>query len=131
MQQVKKKFGQFTWMTLGICFVLLYSCPVKKFLIIYFGKSHHPVKEDTLAFSKETPALCVQIVFLSRDSSVYTVKAPLRALGPGDPLLSGLSLNSSFRMKAGASPVLSGPLPARLQTDDGDPLYLRTMNLRI
>jgi hypothetical protein len=80
-QQAKKKFGQITWLMLGLCFVLLYSCPVKKFLILYFDKTHS--EENASAhFMKAHSAQSVKIVYLHRDASVYAALSSARPFRP-------------------------------------------------
>jgi hypothetical protein len=103
-QQAKKKFGQITWLMLGLCFVLLYSCPVKKFLILYFDKTHS--EENASAhYMKAHSAQSVKIVYLHRDASVYTALSSARPFRPLFPspwtgILSSYNPTSGDRLPA-------------------------------
>lgn len=59
--QVKK----LTWLTLGFCFVLLYSCPVKKYLLLTYGKARAD-ESATCQFQKDVTFHCERIVYLRR-----------------------------------------------------------------
>jgi hypothetical protein len=83
--QTKKRFGQITWLMLGVFFVLLYSCPVKKFIILYLDKTH-PGQSATAQFTKAYSVSGEKIAYLHKDASVYTVAAPGRSIRPADPL---------------------------------------------
>jgi hypothetical protein len=83
--QAKKKFGQITWLMLGIFFVLLYSCPVKKFIILYLDKT--PAGESSTAqFMKAHSVSAAKIAYLHKDACIYTVATPGRSIRPADPL---------------------------------------------
>jgi hypothetical protein len=83
--QAKKKFGQITWLMLGIFFVLLYSCPVKKFIILYLDKTQ-PGERPTAQFTNAHFVSAAKIAYLHKDACVYTVAAPGRSIRPADPL---------------------------------------------
>ena len=70
---------------LGVFFVLLYSCPVKKFIILYLDKTH-PGQSATAQFTKAYSVSGEKIAYLHKDSSVYTVATPGRSTRPADPL---------------------------------------------
>jgi hypothetical protein len=130
-QQAKKKFGQITWLMLGLCFVLLYSCPVKKFLILYFDKTHS--EENASAhYMKAHSAQSVKIVYLHRDASVYTAISSARPFRPLFP--------SPWTDIPASGPTGGGRLSASLnplqlhsqQSFAGDPpRYLQLLRLRI
>jgi hypothetical protein len=82
--QAKKKFRQITWLVLGVCFVLLYSCPVKKFLIICLDKIP-PADNATAQFMKAYSAPGVKISYLHKDATVYAVPSAGRSVRPIDP----------------------------------------------
>jgi hypothetical protein len=83
--QTKKKFGQITWLMLGIFFVLLYSCPVKKFIILYLDRTQ-PGAGATAQFMKAHSVSGEKIAYLHKDASAYTVAGPGRSIRPADPL---------------------------------------------
>jgi hypothetical protein len=131
-QQAKKKFGQITWLMLGLCFVLLYSCPVKKFLILYFDKTNS--EENASAhYMKAHSSQSVKIVYLHRDASVYTALASARTFRPLFPspwtgILAAYNPTGRHRL-----PATINLLPLDLQRAfAGDlPRYLQLLRLRI
>lgn len=130
-QQAKKKFGQITWLMLGLCFVLLYSCPVKKFLILYFDKTHS--EENASAhFMKAHSAQSVKIVYLRRDSFGYTtVLSTARPFRPDFPspwtsMLASYGPTGGDRLSATIN-----PLQLHSQQAFDPPRYLQLLRLRI
>jgi hypothetical protein len=129
--QAKKKFGQITWLMLGIFFVLLYSCPVKKFIILYLDKMH-PGQSATAQFTKAYSVSGEKIAYLHKDACVYTVATPGRSIRPADPLhvdylpaayaAFGTKDLRSIRDRSGDD---------RLTFTIGPPRYLQLLRLRI
>ena len=70
---------------LGIFFVLLYSCPVKKFIILYLDKTQ-PGESSTAQLMNAHSVSAAKIAYLHKDACVYTVAAPGRSIRPADPL---------------------------------------------
>jgi hypothetical protein len=83
--QAKKKFGQITWLMLGVFFVLLYSCPVKKFIILCLDKAQ-PGESANAQFMMAHAVSAAKIAYLHKDACVYAVAAPGRSIRPADPL---------------------------------------------
>ncbi|HEY4062117.1 MAG TPA: hypothetical protein VGM30_09465 [Puia sp.] len=93
---VKIVFRQITWLFLGLCFVVLYSCPVKKFILLTFDKTH-PLGTGSSHFRKDLSLQVGKIVYLNRASSRYTVSAPVRVLKPAmPPRFAALTVSSGF-----------------------------------
>ena len=87
--QIKK----LTWLVLGLCFVLLYSCPVKKYLLLTYGKAR-AAESATCSFQRDATGHCERIAYLRRPcfKSIGSVlAAAIRPATP--PLLSFLSLS--------------------------------------
>jgi hypothetical protein len=61
--QIKK----LSWLLLGFCFVILYSCPVKKYLLLTFGNGR-ATESQTLRFEKDVYSHAEKIVYLRRQS---------------------------------------------------------------
>src|ERR1700744_2699204 len=99
----KKKFRQISWLVLGVCFVLLYSCPVKKFLILCLDKIQ-PGENATAQFTKGYSAPGVKISYLHKDATVYTVPSAGRSVRPTDP--SSISFLSVICFQPGADDLL-------------------------
>jgi hypothetical protein len=90
--QVKK----LTWLTLGFCFVLLYSCPVKKYLLLTYGKARAD-ESATCQFQKDVTGHSERIAYLRRPclkSIGGLLAAALRPATP--PVLFSLS-SSTYR----------------------------------
>jgi hypothetical protein len=128
----KKKFRRISWLVLGVCFVLLYSCPVKKFLILCLDKIQ-PAENATAQFTKGYSAPGVKISYLHKDATVYTVPSAGRSVRPTDPCsisfipamyiqpgTDGLLLQAGGLSLSGGCAALGGP-----------PRYLHLLRLRI
>jgi hypothetical protein len=129
--QAKKKFRQITWLVLGVCFVLLYSCPVKKFLIICLDKIP-PADNATAQFMKAYSAPGVKISYLHKDATVYAVPSAGRSVRPIDP--SSFPFLPAMYSRPGSDSMLQ--LCARSLSDmrvaiGGPPRYLQLLRLRI
>jgi hypothetical protein len=61
--QIKK----FCWLLLGFCFVILYSCPVKKYLLLTYGNGR-ATESQTVQFQKNVYSHAEKIVYLRRQS---------------------------------------------------------------
>jgi hypothetical protein len=115
---------------LGVCFVLLYSCPVKKFLIICLDKIH-PAENATAQFTKDYSASGVKISYLHKDATVYAVPSIGRSVRPIDPS-SFPFLPAMYRPSAdGLLQVCSLSLSDRQGAIGGPPRYLQLLRLRI
>jgi len=57
-----------SWLLLGFCFVVLYSCPVKKYLLLTFGNGR-ATETRTLQFQKDVYSHADKIVYLRRQSA--------------------------------------------------------------
>ena len=77
--QIKK----LTWLALGLCFVLLYSCPVKKYLLITYGKARAE-ESATSQFQKNTTGCCDRIAYLRR-TCLKGMGIVLSAVRPSTP----------------------------------------------
>ena len=74
-----------TWLLIGFCFVVLYSCPVKKYLLMTFAGAS-ATETSTSSYQKDLTSYSVKIVYLSRRSTGYTIFAPSRAVRPVLPM---------------------------------------------
>jgi hypothetical protein len=63
--KAKIQIKKLTWLTLGFCFVFLYSCPVKKYLLLHYGKARAD-ESATCQFQKDVTFHCERIVYLRR-----------------------------------------------------------------
>jgi hypothetical protein len=61
--QIKK----LSWLLLGFCFVVLYSCPVKKYLLLTFGNGRAS-ESQAVQFEKDVYSHVEKIVYLRRQS---------------------------------------------------------------
>src|ERR1700761_8452905 len=82
--QARKKVGRISWIILGIFFVLLYSCPVKKFIILYIDKTE-PSGSPAAEFLKAYSVSGAKIAYLHKDACLYTVAPAARSVRPADP----------------------------------------------
>jgi hypothetical protein len=127
----KTKFKQISWLVLGVCFVLLYSCPVKKFLILCLDKIE-PGDNATAQFTKGYSAPGVKISYLHKDATVYTVPSAGRSVRPTDPSSISfipaiyIQLETDGLLQAGGQ-SLSGVCAAL----GGPPRYLHLLRLQI
>jgi hypothetical protein len=114
-----------------VCFVLLYSCPVKKFLIICLDKIQPP-DNATAQFMKACSAPGVKIAYLHKDAAVYAVPSVSRSVRPIDP--SSISFLSAIYFQPGADDVLQAcglSLSDKQDAIGGPPRYLQLLRLRI
>jgi len=128
-KQAKKKFGQVTWLIMGLCFVLLYSCPVKKFLILYFDKSQ-PAESASAQFMKAHSAVSVKIVYLHKDPASYTLGAltrPSRHGIPSHDYISSFYFLTADGKNCPAADVLAQLRQRRLTC--GPPRYLQMLRI--
>jgi len=61
--QIKK----LSWLLLGFCFVILYSCAVKKYLLLTFGNGRAS-DSQSVQFQKDVYSHAEKIVYLRRQS---------------------------------------------------------------
>jgi hypothetical protein len=135
--QVIGKFRQFTWMSLGLCFAILYSCPVKKFLIAHFDKVNTPVSESS-QFVKHFSSGNTRIAYLNKNNfSYYKIPAsPVLAEPSIDPVVPDWNfLLSALLLLLGLSYLLTCRIapakPADRKALEGSPLYLQYLRLQI
>src|SRR6185437_4915396 len=63
--QAAIQFKKLTWLLLGLCFLLLYSCPVKKYLLLHFGMAR--ADESAICqFQTDATGHCERIAYLKR-----------------------------------------------------------------
>jgi hypothetical protein len=93
--QAKIQFKKLTWLVLGLCFVLLYSCPVKKYLLLTFGKAR-AAQTEGCEFQKSLSSHCEKIVYLRRQSAKPIVVIANRALRPVKPAALTLLTAANF-----------------------------------
>ncbi len=128
LTQANIQIKKLTWLVLGVCFVLLYSCPVKKYLLLTFGKARAAETEGR-EFQKSGSSHCEKIVYLHREPAVLLVVASGRELRPVMP--------PAFTFFT--TPIFSDVDNHHLETadrallarDGGPPLYLELMRLRV
>ena len=116
---------------LGVCFVLLYSCPVKKFLIICLDKIQ-PADNATAQFMKAYSAPGVKISYLHKDATVYAVPSTGRSVRPVDP--SSFPFLPAMYSRPGADVLLRAfglSISDRQAAIGGPPRYLQLLRLRI
>lgn len=63
--QAKMQIKKLTWLMLGLCFLLLYSCPVKKYLLLTYGKGRAD-ESATCQFQRGAAGHCERIAYLRR-----------------------------------------------------------------
>lgn len=66
--QTRIQFKKLSWLLLAGCFVLLYSCPVKKYLLLTFGNGR-ATETQSLQFQKDVYSHTEKIVYLRRQSA--------------------------------------------------------------
>ena len=75
-----------SWLLLGFCFVVLYSCPVKKYLLLTFGNGR-ATETRTLQFQKDVFSHAEKIVYLRRQSAKSIVALTFLVVRPiGQPV---------------------------------------------
>jgi hypothetical protein len=70
--QTHIQFKKLSWLLLTGCFVLLYSCPVKKYLLLTFGNGR-ATETQSLQFQKDVYSHTEKIVYLRRQSAKTVV----------------------------------------------------------
>jgi hypothetical protein len=78
--QIKK----LTWLVLGLCFVLLYSCPVKKYLLLTYGKAR-AAESATCQFQRDATGHCERIAYLQRPCLKSVGSMLVAAIRPATP----------------------------------------------
>ena len=78
--QIKK----LTWLVLGLCFVLLYSCPVKKYLLLTYGKARAD-ESATCSFQRDATGHCERIAYLRRPCFKSVGSVLVAAIRPATP----------------------------------------------
>ena len=66
--QTRIQFKKLSWLLLAGCFVLLYSCPVKKYLLMTFGNGR-ATETQSLQFQKDVYSHVEKIAYLRRQSA--------------------------------------------------------------
>jgi hypothetical protein len=68
------QFKKLCWLLLGFSFLVLYSCPVKKYFLLTFGNGR-ATETQSLQFQKDVYSHAEKIVYLRRQSarSVLTI----------------------------------------------------------
>jgi hypothetical protein len=66
--QAQIQIKKLSWLLLAACFVLLYSCPVKKYLLLTFGNGR-AAETQSLQFQKDVYSHTEKIVYLRRQSA--------------------------------------------------------------
>jgi hypothetical protein len=120
-----------SWLMLGVCFVLLYSCPVKKFLIICLDKIQ-PAENTTAQFTKGYSAPGIRISYLHKDATVYAVPSAGRSVRPIDP--SSFPFQPAMYSRPGGDVLLRAcglSISDRQAAIGGPPRYLQLLRLRI
>ncbi len=79
--QAKIQLKKLLLLVLGLCFVLLYSCPVKKYLLLTFGKAR-AAQTEACEFQKSLSSHSEKIVYLRRQSAKPIVVVSNKALRP-------------------------------------------------
>jgi hypothetical protein len=140
--QLTCKLRQFTWLFLGLCFAILYSCPVKKFLIIHFDKVNAPVSASDHV-DKSMASRNTRIAYLNRNNfSYYKIPgSPVLAEPPGKPLIPDWNfLLSALLLFLGLSYLHLSYLQTKRvllakmacpKAEGSPPLYLRYQRLQI
>ena len=104
--QVKK----LTWLMLGLCFVLLYSCPVKKYLLLTYGGAR-AAESANCEFQRDVSGHSERIAYLRRPclKSIGSILAV--AIRPATPPI--LFSLSSFAYRADCRAAIGQALLAR------------------
>lgn len=127
--QAAIQFKKLTWLALGLCFMLFYSCPVKKYLLLHFGKARAD-ESATCQFQKDATGHCDRIAYLKRTcrKGLGVVTSAVRPSTP--PVLQFFS--TSFFPSYDHHTVLDRALSARHVAIAGDPpRYLEVQRLLI
>ena len=67
-KQATVQFKKLTWLILGLCFVLLYSCPVKKYLLLKLAGAR-ATESATTQFERDFSSHGERIVYLRRQGA--------------------------------------------------------------
>jgi hypothetical protein len=79
--QTRIQFKKLSWLLLAGCFVLLYSCPVKKYLLLTFGNGR-ATETQSLQFQKDVYSHTEKIVYLRRQSAKTVITIAGQAVRP-------------------------------------------------
>ena len=79
--QTRIQFKKLSWLLLAGCFVLLYSCPVKKYLLLTFGNGR-ATETGSLQFQKDVYSHTEKIVYLRRQSAKTIITITGQAVRP-------------------------------------------------
>jgi hypothetical protein len=72
LPQTLIQFKKLSWLLLAGCFVLLYSCPVKKYLLMTFGNGR-ATETQSPQFQRDVSSHAEKIVYLRRQSAKKVV----------------------------------------------------------
>ncbi len=128
------KLRQFTWLSLGLCFAILYSCPVKKFLIVHFDKVNVPVSASS-HFDKNSSSRNTKIAYLNRNNFSYKILGSAASVKP--PFIPDWTpFLSTLLLLLGLSPLFVklralAKTANRNATEGSTPLYLQLLRLQI
>ena len=130
--QAKIQFRKLLLLVLGLCFVLLYSCPVKKYLLLTFGKAR-AAQTEACEFQKSLSSHSEKIVYLRRQQAKPIVVVAGRALRPVLPPDFTLTTAANFiKDFADCRVAIGRAVLARNGIIAGaPPRYLETMRLRV
>lgn len=118
-----------TWLVLGLCFVLLYSCPVKKYLLLTYGKARAE-ESATCQFQRDATGHCERIAYLRRPCFKSVKSVLVAAIRPATPpILQFFSL--SFDNLYGRAAVARAVLARNAAIAGAPPRYLEVQRLLI
>jgi len=128
--QTTIQIRKLTWLILGLCFVLLYSCPVKKYLLLHYGKARAEASA-TAQFQRDATGHCERIAYLRRTCRKGIGLFAAVALRPSTPPLFRF-YSSSFFSSYPLDAVFGGAASARYSAIAGaPPRYLEVQRLLI
>jgi hypothetical protein len=129
--QAKIQLKKLLLLVLGLCFVLLYSCPVKKYLLLTFGKAR-AAQTEACEFQKSLSSHSEKIVYLRRQSAKPIVVAASRALRPVKPALTLLTAADFIKDFADCRVAIGTAVLVRNDVIAGaPPRYLEMMRFRV
>jgi hypothetical protein len=106
--QTKIQVKKLTWLTLGLCFALLYSCPVKKYLLLTYGNAR-AAESATCQFQKDVTGHCERIAYLRRPCLKAIGGVLVAAIRPATPpvlfSLSSLAYRADCRAAIGQAMI--------------------------
>jgi hypothetical protein len=116
--QEKIQIKKLTWLTLGLCFVLLYSCPVKKYLLLTYGGARAD-ESATCQFQKDSSGHADRIAYLRRPCLKSIGGMLVAAIRPATPPV--LFSLSSFAFRADCRAAIGQAVVARNGAIAGSP----------